>query len=119
MRDPHRRLTNEGRSIRSYDYIRGHHLIVLNLDRALTQDKMPAHWTSSTFLVGIALCAIGIHAAPQPLMEFLALGKRLGRVHGDLKEEDHKFVTDPSANSDGNLNSNCTTNVLSYASESH
>ena len=64
---------------------------------------MPMHWISLTFFVGIALCAIGIHAASQPLIELLALGERLGRVHGDLKEEDHKFVTDPSANSDGNL----------------
>ena len=78
---------------------KGLYLIVLNLDRALTRDKMLVHWISLTFLVGIALCAIRIHAAPQPLIELLALGEQLGR---DLNEEDHKFVTDPSANSDGN-----------------
>jgi hypothetical protein len=66
--------------------------------RALTQDKMPADRISPTFFVGIALCAIGVHAAPQPVIELLG-----NRFHNDLKEEDRKFVTDPSANSDGNL----------------
>lgn len=51
-------------------------------------------------LAVVALWAVGIHAAPQPpLLELV--GERV--FHSDLKEEDRKFVTDPSANTDGNL----------------
>ncbi len=62
---------------------------------------MQAYRISPTFFVGIALCVIGVHAAPQPVIKFL--GDRLGRFHSDLEEEDRKFVTDPSANADGNI----------------
>ena len=73
--------------------------IDLNQDRALPSESTQIMWIPKTLLVVVALWAVGIHAAPQPLLELV--GERV--FHSDLKEEDRKFVTDPSANTDGNL----------------
>ena len=63
---------------------------------------MSEYWISQTLLTVVALWAVGIHAAPQPLLQNLELvGERV--FHSDLKEEDRKFVTDPSANTNGSL----------------
>ena len=63
---------------------------------------MSGHWISQTFLFVVAFYAVGIHAsaAPQPALADL-IGE--GVFHSDLKVEGRKFVTDPSANTYGNL----------------
>ena len=60
---------------------------------------MSEHWISLSLLVVALYAVCGTHAAPQSaLLEIV--GERM--LHYDLmKEEDSKFVADPSANTDG------------------
>ena len=58
--------------------------------------KMFEPWRLQILLIVVALSSVGVQSVPPQL---LPVGERV--FHDELKDEDRKFVSDPSANTDG------------------
>ena len=56
---------------------------------------MSEHWKLQIFFTIVALCVVVVQTVPQ----LLRVGERV--PHYELKDEDRKFISDPSANTDG------------------